>query len=256
MASKYLLTAIPALPFIGGAVVLAEILYAAHRPDLPSLDNQDPSGVFGDPTLAPLRVAALGDSSITAPGVEPLDHAWVRRVAHHLSDRFHVTLRNFAVGGSKARDVLADQVPEAIAWKPDLVLISVGANDAIRATPLRRYRKELDAIVGAMHDVADAVAVAGVGNLGSIPRLPTVSSMVSKARARAYDDVIAEVVMTYPRARKADAWGPVFAPFDGPEAASYFAPDMFHANAQGHGLFAQAAIPMVDTVLRFVEPKA
>ena len=67
----------------GAAMLVAagQVLHAAHRPDLPGLQNQDPSGTFGDPSNPPLLVIALGDSSITAPGVVPLDASWIRQAA-------------------------------------------------------------------------------------------------------------------------------------------------------------------------------
>ncbi len=54
-----------------GGVFAAQMVQAIQRPDLESLTDQDPSGSFGDPSLPPLRMIALGDSTITAPGVNP-----------------------------------------------------------------------------------------------------------------------------------------------------------------------------------------
>ena len=39
----------PMVPAAMSAAVLGQILYAAHRPDLPSFDNYETSGAFGDP---------------------------------------------------------------------------------------------------------------------------------------------------------------------------------------------------------------
>ena len=52
----------------GAFLLLVEALYAVLRPS-PELEEFDPSGEFGDPSLPSLRVAVLGDSTITAPGV-------------------------------------------------------------------------------------------------------------------------------------------------------------------------------------------
>lgn len=117
-----------AVPVAAAAVVATQVFRAAHRPDLPSYPNQDPSGRFGDPALPPLRIVALGDSSITAPGVSDIDNVWIRRVARMLSDRYHVDLISLAVGGSKASDVLEGQLAEAIRLQPDVAVVSVGAD--------------------------------------------------------------------------------------------------------------------------------
>ncbi|MFQ5518338.1 MAG: hypothetical protein ACE5E8_12270, partial [Acidimicrobiia bacterium] len=76
---------VPFAPLTAVAVVAAQILHMGHRRDLPSFTNQDPSGSFGRSNAAALRIVALGDSSITAPGVEPLDDCWIRRVAIELA---------------------------------------------------------------------------------------------------------------------------------------------------------------------------
>ena len=145
-------------PLFAVALLVVQVLRAAHRKDLPSLENQDPSGVFGDPLKPRLRIVVLGDSSVTAPGVEPLDAAWPRQIARHLSDRFYVELLSVAVGGSKTRDVISDQLHPAIEFKPDIAFVSAGANDALRATPLSRFESEFEHIVGQLDHHVPGVA--------------------------------------------------------------------------------------------------
>lgn len=238
-----------AVPLSAVALLVGEVLAAAHRRDLPGLSNQDPSGVFGSPDLRPLRVVALGDSSITAPGVDPLDACWVRRLANHISDRHRVELISVAVGGSKARNVLAEQIDAAIDHEPDVCIVSVGANDAVRATPVARYEDELNQIVHALHDVSAGVLVSGIGDLGVIPRLPTPGRAYCRIRGRSFDRAVARVVSRYSRAHKTATWGALWEPFAHHEETGVFAPDLFHASAEGHRIFAHAAIPVMERIL-------
>jgi lysophospholipase L1-like esterase len=232
------------VPMAGAAVLVGEVLYMAHRRDLPSLENQDPSGAFGDPNLPELRIVALGDSSVTAPGVEPLDACWVRRVAHDLAPTHHVVLHSVAVGGAKSADVLREQLEPALELRPDIALVSVGANDALRATPVARFERELNTIVGALAaTVSRGVAVTGVGDLGTIPRLPSIPRAYARVRGRSFDRATQRVVATYPNVRKAITWGPTWGPFEHDPAM--FAGDLFHASAEGHGIFAEAVIPEI-----------
>ncbi len=234
------------MPLAFAGFLVGQVLYAAHRNDLPSHENQDPSGRFGAPTMPLLRLVALGDSSITGPGVDRLDDIWVRRVGHHLGERYHVELQSLAVGGAKAGDVLRDQVP--LVTDADIAFVSVGANDAIRATPVRRFERELDHIIGALSPKVRAIVVSGVGDLGTIPRLPTLPSAAIRRRARAIDDAIARAVALHPPAAKCPAWSEPFHAFrsDDPEL---WAGDQFHASGKGHGIFAEAAIPVVEETL-------
>ena len=169
-------------PSIGVALLVVQVLRAAHRKDLPSLKNQDPSGVFGDPQAPLLRLVVMGDSSVTSPGVEPLDASWPRQIAHRLGEQFRVELHSVAVGGSKACDVLTDQIAEAIAFRPDIAIVSVGANDAMRGTPLSRFEREYDEILSQMTKHVPGIAVSGVGDLGSIPRLPALARSLIRIR--------------------------------------------------------------------------
>ena len=230
-------------------VLAAQVLWAGHRRDLPSLQNQDPSGTFGSPDLPSLRIAVLGDSSVTAPGVEPLDAAWPRRLANHLADDHCVELLAVAIGGSKTRDVLASQVHEAISFEPDIAIVSAGANDALRATPVSRFEAEFEQILTLLtRHVPCGVAVSGIGDLGSIPRLPALARSIVRIRGRAFDRAIRRAVSRFPGVVKTDTWSPGWDEFNtNPDAI--FAPDLFHASAYGHGIYAAAMRPAVETLL-------
>jgi len=230
-----------------GGVLAAQMVQAIQRPDLESLTDQDPSGTFGDPALPALRMIVLGDSTITAPGVDPLDDAWVRRTAIHLSDRYHVELISVAVGGSRISDVRDGQVHQAIVLGSDLAVLSVGGNDALRGTPVSRFEASYDQVVRTMVEAFPAVAVCGVGDLGTIPRLPAPARGIARVRGRSIDHAIGRVAFQYgvPKSR---AWGPEFAPFEYNPAV--WAGDLFHASGEGHAMYADAASPLVDEALR------
>jgi lysophospholipase L1-like esterase len=234
-------------PLAAGALLAGQVARAAYRDDLPSLENQDPSGVFGDPGAKPLTIVYLGDSSVTSPGVEPLDAAWPQQVARHLGERFRVTAISVAVGGAKARDVLASQVDRALQHDPDIAYVVVGSNDALRGTPVARFEDELDRIVSRLHPSVPAVGLSGVGDLGAIPRLPHLARGISRIRGRAIDRAIARISAQYPRTIKSNAWTVMNEVFlDDPEM---FGDDLFHASASGHHAFARVGRPVADELV-------
>ncbi len=236
-------------PLFALVLLVVQVLRAAHRKDLPSLVNQDPSGVFGPPSAPPLRIVVLGDSSVTAPGVEPLDAAWPRQIAQRLSDRFHVQLLSVAVGGSKTRDVIANQLGPAIAFAPDIAFVSVGANDALRATPLNRFEREYRHIIGQLDRHVSGVAVSGIGDLGSIPRLPALARSIIRIRSRSLDRAVRRVVNAHPDVVKTNTWSPGWQEFlTNPD--DVFAGDLFHASAYGHRIYTNAAMPAVDQLIK------
>ncbi len=240
-------------PLFAIVLLVVQVLRSAFRQDLPSREKQDPSGTFGGPLKRRLRIVILGDSSVTAPGVEPLDAAWPRQIARHLSDRFHVELLSVAVGGSKTRDVIANQLRPAIDFQPDIAFVSAGANDALRATPLSRFESEYEHIIGQLDRHVPGVAVSGIGDLGSIPRLPALARSMIRIRGRSFDRAVRRVVARYPQVVKTNTWSPGWQEFlTNPD--DVFAGDLFHASAYGHRIYTNAAMPAVNVLVeRHVE---
>lgn len=235
------------LPVAGAAVVVGQILYAAHRPDLPSYDDYDTSGALGDPGRPGFTLVAIGDSSITAPGVNQVDDAWIRRVAYSLTDRYFVYLHALAVGGSKASDVLGNQLERALQLQPDLAVVSVAANDAIRGVSPARFSQQVDEIVGRLIEVGARVVVMGVGDLGSIPRLPRFSRWYMTRRSAQFDRLSAEVAARYQGAVKVDARGELSDAFW--QEPLTFSGDRFHASSYGHEHFAHHVQVAVERAL-------
>jgi lysophospholipase L1-like esterase len=246
MSIRLLMAGIP-LAGIPLVFLTGEIVYAIRR-RLPTFGDLDASGTFGDPASPPLRMVALGDSSVTGSGLDHPEPVWVRRVSRHLAELHHVELISLAQGGARTSTVLAHQLPEALRLQPDLVLLSVGANDALRGTPLRRLERELDLLVGKLVEAGAAVALLGIGDLGTIPRLLAPLNTVARLRARWVDALEQRVADRHPRVAKAEAWrASTTQAFR--TRSELFAPDLFHASAEGHAEWAAIAIPAVEAAL-------
>ncbi len=246
--TKRVVTALPFVPLVGAGYVLAQILRAAHRSDLPSFPNQEPSGTFGDAASPPLRIVGVGDSSLTSPGVQHIDNTWFRRVALHTAQRFHVEAISLGVGGSKAHDVVEGQLAAAERLVPDIGIISVGANDALRGVSARSFRRRLDEITRRLHGVARGVVLVGMGDISSVPRLPPSIRPYVSRRSRQFNDITLDVANGYPRAVKVETRTHLSTAFF--ENPSLFCPDQFHAGDSGHEVFASVVIPAVDEAIR------
>jgi lysophospholipase L1-like esterase len=239
----------PAAAVAAVGAVVAQYWYVAHRP-LPSFHDLDANGVFGPDTLAEVRIVLLGDSTVTGPGLESCTDLWSHQVARRLTLEHRVRLLSLAVGGSRVRDVLAGQLPDALTLGPHLAVVSAGANDATHGTPMRKVEADLDAIVAAFGQVGTGVVLAGVGDLGNIPRLSFTLKALASRRSRAVDRVHARVAARHghavkvPIAQRCDEF------FRGADA---FSPDLFHPNRAGHAVWADAAYPVIAAALARVE---
>lgn len=228
-----------------GAVLLAEALYALLRP-YPRLEEFDPSIELGDPGNPTLRVAVLGDSSVTAPGVATAEEIWVSRVATSLAETRHVILRSFALGGARASDLIAEQLQPALDFRPDLVFLSVGANDVLKGVPIWRFERQLDHLVSELTSEGAVVVQSGVGDLGTIPRLyPPLRNLVSY-RALAFDRAHRRVAWRHgstvvtQRTDDHQAWY---------EDRGLWAEDLFHVSAAGHERWAGVTLAAIEPLL-------
>ncbi len=212
------------------AVVSVELLYAILR-RAPKQEEFDPSATFGDAASPVIRVAVLGDSTVTAPGVGGPDEIWISRICRRLADTRRVELRSYAIGGSMAHDLVAEQLEPALAFQPDLVILSVGANDALKGVTARVFGANLERLVADFTAAGATVIQSGVGDLGTIPRLlPPLRHLLSR-RALRFNEVHERV------AQRHGSW--VVPQRDSPmelwrDDRGMWSADLFHVSARGH----------------------
>jgi lysophospholipase L1-like esterase len=149
---------------------------------------------------------ALGDSFTEGLedelGASGRHLGWADRVAAALAERHgRLSYANLAVRGRVLDQVVADQLPAALALDPDLVSFHAGANDVLRprsdiASLVRRY----DAAVRALSDGARTVVlftvIERVGGSGrTAQRLAARFAAFNagvRATARTYDSVLVD----------------------------------------------------------------
>ena len=104
-------------------------------------------------------VVALGDSITRGRGGSPALGVHFQSWAQWLAEALGQPFTNLAADGALAADVLAEQVPRLVG-PYDLGLLYVGVNDARGMTwDTGAYEREVRAIVDALRQVCDRVAV-------------------------------------------------------------------------------------------------
>lgn len=233
---------------LGSGVVAAattiggELLYVTRRP-LPSFTDLDPSGTFGSPDLPSLRIVAVGDSTMTGPGLDDPDDLWLRVVARRLAAHHHVELHSLARGGSRTDDLLREQLDRAVALSPDIAIVSIGGNDILHLVPIWRFERRLDAIVGRLAEASGAVVLFGIGDLGTIPRATFVLRHWVHTAGRLGDQVHERVAARH-GVDKVDQWQLTTAAFRA--GRHMFSADLFHPSAIGHRTWADAVWPTLE----------
>lgn len=187
------------------------------------------------PSGAYLRYVALGDSHTEGLGDGDDDRGlrgWADRLAERL-DRHRPGLRyaNLAVRGRKAAEVRAEQLPPALAMRPDLATVVAGVNDVLRPrVDLDEVAGHLEAMFAALTAQGATVATLTVPDVGRITPL----ARPIGSRVRALNDRVREA---------ADRHGVVVA-----ETAAHpvvtdprlWSADRLHAGPLGHARIAAA----------------
>lgn len=222
----------------------AELAYAYLWP-APRQPEFDASCVAGARGGDRLRAVALGDSTLTAPGLDRADDIWIRGVVHKLAEATGrpVELHSFGVGGSTSADVLRDQLPAALSLDPHLAFVSVGANDLIRGLPAGRLSRNLDEIVARLREQGAQVVMSGVGDLGSIPRLAPPLRQMGRRLGKRGDRIHALVAERH-GAIKADQWK--WAAREFRTRRDVWSADRFHPSAAGHQIWASTCWEVVE----------
>jgi len=218
---------------VGVAIVLlVEIQLARAGNRLPDVE------MVLDRHGAGRRIVWLGDSTAAGVGASSSSGTLLSQVADGLTAP-GISVTDLAVSGARVADVLADQVPKVAEQRPDLVLISVGANDTIHLTGRGAFRRTYEELLGALPRGVPVVLL-GVPDMGAIPRFAQPLRAVAGWRGRHLD---AEVRRVAARA------GAVYADIAGPTGPAfrrhpdrYFAADEFHPSDAGYGLWADAVL--------------
>jgi lysophospholipase L1-like esterase len=220
----------------GAAIVLVvEIQVARAGSRLPDLE------LVLDRPGAGRRLVWLGDSTAAGVGASSPTGALPSQVADGLGGP-DSSMAVLAVSGARVDDVLSDQVPKVAGLRPDLVLISVGANDTIHFTGRGTFRDTYEEVVRAL-PAGVPVVLLGVPDMGAIPRFLQPLRAVSGWRGRRIDAEV-RMVAAATGAVYADIAGPTGPPFRR-HPGRYFAADDFHPSDAGYRLWADAVLSVL-----------
>lgn len=184
-----------------------------------------------------LLYVALGDSTAQGLGSRSPRSSYVGLLADDLRRRSEprtVRVVNLSVSGARVADVVAQQVPALRALldagaRPDLVTLTVGANDAGR-TDAATFRASLRTLLDAM---PPGSYVADVPDFGGGPRLGAAHDLAA---------VVREEVAARPSLRQVHLEAAT-----GRMRWTAYAGDLFHPSDAGYRLYAGAFLEAVRT---------
>ena len=113
------------------------------------------------PLQTPVKLAILGDSLAAGYGVKPEQSIPARLEAALKAQGRRVTVINHGVSGDTTAGGL-ERVDWMLADKPDIVMVELGANDALRGLDPAAAERNLDAIIAKLKAAGVTVWLAGM----------------------------------------------------------------------------------------------
>lgn len=196
----------------------------------------------------PLSYVVMGDSTAVGQGA-PYEQGIARQSAEFLAKNHRVQLTNTGISGARLADVARRQLEQANAAKPDIVLLSVGANDAVHLTSGRSAEQSLRTIVGSLRAANPHVKIiiTGCPAMGSIARFPWPAKQILGLRTRQMNTVFDQAVQRDQL---------ILAPIAARTGAAFladktlFARDNFHPNARGYALWTPVITEALISAMR------
>jgi lysophospholipase L1-like esterase len=189
-----------------------------------------------------LRLAVLGDSIAFGAGASRASETPAYRLVAVLAAAgVPAEPRVFAVPGAVSAD-LAAQVERARAWRPDIAVIVVGANDLTRLVPPDRAAAALGSAVRELTSAGVRVVVAPAPDLSVVPHVPPPFRAIVRLGSQ---------TLRRAQIRAAGRHGALVADPEGTTSAAFardtslFSGDRFHPSGAGYGVIAAALAPVV-----------
>ena len=176
---------------------------------------------------------ARGDSITLGMGDPVPGHGWRGWAALLAAGLPDPVFHNLAVSGALSADVARDQLPRALALRPDLASVVVGINDTLRGGfDPRALRAAVTAAVTSLQAAGAVVLTMRLPDPGRMLRLPRSLAQPLARRAAQVNEVMDEVAAQFGTIHFDAAGDPVT--YD----RRIWSADRLHPNEQGHRLIA------------------
>lgn len=144
----------------------------------------------------PFVYVALGDSTVEGVGASnknksypSLIHNFIK--ADHSATKFY----NFGQRGATTSDVIHNQLEQTLALKPDLITISIGANDIFHAARVKTFEKRINYILQTLVQNTQAIIViTTIPDFSLVSAFPKVFRKYCELRSRIFNTVIKDSV--------------------------------------------------------------
>lgn len=204
----------------------------------------DHTALVGEGLGEPLDLMVLGDSAAAGYGNSDARDAFPYQLGSRMADRLgaRVRISSLATSGARTADLTTDQVPLLARDGADVVVVSVGVNDAIgrrRAPQVHADTSELlDAVAAAVPEAT--VVLVGCPDLSTAPGFPSPLGHLVGWRGK---------VVRRAQAAAAAEHEVAFVAYPRPPDPEMFGPDGFHPGPAGQAAAADAVVAVLAPIV-------
>jgi lysophospholipase L1-like esterase len=245
---KYLLTTL-ALILLPTLILFIEILIAKKGGLIPFTNPSREPRIIGNGEEE-ITYLILGDSTSAGQGGD-YERGIAVSTAKHISQLQNkkVKLINFSISGATSEDVKNEQLPKALEYQADIVLISIGGNDVTHLSSINSIKKNISEVTDKLVQKNCEVKIifTATPDMGSVPRLAQplrsiVGYRAAQQNKKAFYPFIEENKFTL--APIAKETGPIFR-----KDHSLFADDKYHPNDNGYKIWIKVINSAIDDAI-------
>lgn len=233
----YIAIAAPFLFYI--AFIVGKIVYAVKFSGMPDVEHGNGEKTFGEGKK--LRYIAAGDSLAIGVGASSVENTFTHKIAETLGKNYGVIYKNIAVRGAKTNNVIEKQLPEIISFNPDVVIMTVGGNDALRFFPKGWVEENYKEIIDRIRNETNATLyITNIPNFSGTKMFPRWFVQLIEWRIMNINsgiDTLAE-----DRVVIVDAHGKWY---EASDIDGMYATDGFHANDYGYEYWADSFLEYI-----------
>lgn len=180
---KYLYILI-GLFLIYSAFSYARFLYVLKTNHLPKIQQTDQVLGQGQKII----YVAGGDSTSVGVGASSVENTYTYKLALELAKTNQVDYFNVGVSGAKTRDVINNQIDQIVSKNPDIITLSIGANDVTHLLNnqviINNFKIIIDKLLKETHA---EIYLTNIPILDRAPLLPYPYRLIMEAKSKVID---------------------------------------------------------------------
>lgn len=181
---------------------------------------------LGSPTITYL---SLGDSLSSGVGVSDYKNSYPYLIAKKMSSKNEVKLINLAHAGDTSEELIANQLPKALSFKPDLITVLIGVNDIHNLKSLKEFEDNYTLIVGSLKKSRAKIYLLSIPYLGSAKIVSFPYNFILDFRTRQFNGVIKKISDKY-SVKYIDLYSLI-------KPENFYSTDQFHPSREGYFLW-------------------